>query len=738
MKKLKEDKSFWSLILFNFSIIAWVVFVWLLMFYYDKSFVIWFVRLTFVSASIAVVSFIVFVRYSIKKRHDFFTRLVVFLSFPVVLLSLSEYLVKDVGFVESSRFVPVVFDDAAIFFVLYFIFAVMTLLVSFVEEKDKIKGLESLRLKYVAVGMALGGIIALFTNVIIPFFTGQSDTAQYGPLAISSISILTTYSFVGKRLFGIKFVISKVFFYITMILMPFSFIYLSLILYEILWGYRHTYETSLLFLLLSVIFVTVFSRAKDILEDRIFPSWAFKDFNPNQEREKFNREISTKLDIDKIGIYTILSFSKMYGLEKLGIVLFDKEMAKVMYKYLKGVDENRFSMRDLLQVIFYWDELEHSTVIVRNELMLQPRRNQRLNRILEFMNANDIEVILPLNRKVQLNGVILLGARENGRSYTMEEISFLESLILNLSVTFGRAILYHQVQEFNKTLQSKVNEQTKELQMKVKQLQEARKKEADMIDIMGHELRTPATVVKLNAELLEQFTDDVLNDRDKFELYIKRIKTAVENEIKLINTLLSSAKLEGDKIELNLEEVNIHEDIEMAIHGHEIDATQKGLELMDETTKDTPSVYADHARVIEVLNNLVDNAIKYTHKGSVRVKSSYDDDTVSISVVDTGQGIAQDELEKLGQKFYRIENYINEKEGKPDLVRPGGTGLGLYVTFGLIKKMGGDIKVNSEIDKGTDFTFTLPRYKGQNNGNKKSDSKDMFERLGLKRSTKTI
>jgi signal transduction histidine kinase len=294
-------------------------------------------------------------------------------------------------------------------------------------------------------------------------------------------------------------------------------------------------------------------------------------------------------------------------------------------------------------------------------------------------------------------------------------------------------LAYQELRNFNELLQQKVNEQTKELQAKVILLQEARRKERDMIDIMGHELRTPATIAKLNVELLHNLTDEIINNKDKFKLYVSRIQNAVENEIKLINTLLSSAKLEGNRIEINPEEVNVLDEIEMTMHGHEIDAQEKNLKLLNQARPETPTIYADHARVIEVLNNLVDNAIKYTKKGSITIGTEYDDNSVTVSITDTGEGIREEDLQKLGQKFYRIDNYLDDKEGRPDIIRPGGTGLGLYVAFGLIEKMGGNMQVKSVIDQGSSFSFTLPRYQGQVLMDKTRQSNNMFERLGLKR-----
>jgi len=184
---------------------------------------------------------------------------------------------------------------------------------------------------------------------------------------------------------------------------------------------------------------------------------------------------------------------------------------------------------------------------------------------------------------------------------------------------------------------------------------------------------------------------------------------------------------------LKLEEIDIVKEIEMAIVGHEFKAKEKGLGLVNSVLKDTPSIFADHARLIEVLNNLIDNAIKYTERGTVTIDSSFDEKMVYISVIDSGQGISEEDIANLGKKFFRVGNYLNKGEGKPDVVRPGGTGLGLYVTFGLVEKMGGKITVESKIGVGSTFTFSLPRYVGQDSGKVKSKTNNMFERLGLQR-----
>ncbi|MDD3663170.1 MAG: hypothetical protein PHT84_04865, partial [Candidatus Pacebacteria bacterium] len=642
IKKVQQNKPLSLLILFNLSVMVWVVLSGLLMHYYDADFVIWLVRFTFVSTTLAVVSFTVFIRHSIYRRFDSLTIAIILLAMPVIALSLSNYIVKDVDLSGSVQYVPVIFGDLAILFVVYFIFAVSGMLLSFWRKKGTIKGLESLRFKYVVMGMAIGGMFALVTNVIIPLITGKSDTAPLGPIAVSSISILTTYSYLENRLFGIKFLVSKIFYYILMTIIPFVFVYLSIMLRDLLKGTGDSFEYIVILLILSGLFAFLFIKVRESLSKYIFTSWSFKDFNPNSAQEQFNKDISVMLDMNKIGVHTVSTFAKMFDLDKVGIILFDKKLAMVRYRYIKGMDDRKFPMRDLLQVIYYWENFGHSSVLVRSELIALKYKDPRLERILQFMIVEGIEVILPLNRKVQLNGVILLGPKENGRPYTVEEISFLESLILNLSVSFGRALLYHEVEDFSRTLQKKVDEQTKELRIRMEHAEEMRQRERDLIDIMGHELRTPLTIAKNSIELIDMYKKSkkkkgVLKWDGNMQKQFEYIKSAIKREIAIVETLLSATKLDSKRMEVNLSEVDLVHVLETTRLGFEKEAIHKGLKfkIVYDKRKDW-KVKADSIRIQQVIDNFTSNAVKYTSKGSVRVSLKEEGKRIAVVVTDTG------------------------------------------------------------------------------------------------------
>lgn len=395
--------------------------------------------------------------------------------------------------------------------------------------------------------------------------------------------------------------------------------------------------------------------------------------------------------------------------------------------------KNKAPLQEYLSV---WQGLRSKIPIINREVLIESYFDKDNNKeitykLYNYLLENNINILIPVANQNSLVALIYIYNTE--RILNESDYNNLTLLANSVSVSMNRALLYRELQIFNQTLQQKVNEQTKELQIKVQELEEARRKEADMIDIMGHELRTPATIVKLNVDLLHNFIEKIPEDRESFTKYVTRIKDAVETEIKLINTLLSSAKLEGDKIEINPEKVDIYKEIDMALHGEERNAQEKNLEIVNLVSEHISPVFADRARTVEILNNLISNAVKYTEKGSVTVKAEEIENFIQISITDTGRGIPQEDISKLGTKFFRTKTYIQSEDlgDDIDIVRPGGTGLGLYVTFNLVKKMGGNISVQSEVGKGSTFTFTLPKYKDQDQLVHTHTSNNMFERLGL-------
>jgi two-component system phosphate regulon sensor histidine kinase PhoR len=318
-----------------------------------------------------------------------------------------------------------------------------------------------------------------------------------------------------------------------------------------------------------------------------------------------------------------------------------------------------------------------------------------------------------------------------------------------LSIAINRALLYSEVQQFNETLQEKVERATKELQQRYRELKQIRAKERDMMDIMGHELRTPLSIIKITLGALDMKVkkDPSEFGAETYKEYRPRLYEALDREIKLLETMLTSTKIDASRVELNLEDVNLTRVIEDAILSQKEKAEEKGLEIEAVDIPGDLHVYADKVRIAEVIDNFVSNAVKYTQEGHVEIHAEVVDKMVRVCVEDTGPGIPEEAMPRLGEKFFRVGQYINNgkdgenqadkdskktrKEKLNDIVRPGGTGLGLYVSFNLIKLMGGKVTVDSEVGKGSTFCFTVPKYTDQQKKNKTSKDKNLFARLNL-------
>lgn len=664
-----------------------------------------------------------------------------FSTLIVVLLGFTKYIVSEV--VLENGFSSIHFDWGIYFYLLHFLVFFLSFIYVLVYKFKKAKGIEKVQLQYILLGVVLTAIGALITNLILPIFFKVFYLSGYGPAFLVIFVGFTFISIVKHRLLGIRFLIGRILFFTALsfftIIWFFSFGWLT---QSFLGGLLST-KSVLLSFVVGPIFAYLFLRFSDYIKKYIEERFVYVQFHPSEVLSKFLKLTSTQLDMNKIAVYVVNTVKKFLNLEKVGILIFDKENSKVLYRKLIGFELT--GVRDLLQVINYWKDIGQDPVIVLDEVKkITPEegkdRKNRLERIIECMEKEKIAVILPLNRKVQLNGILIIGRKKDYNPFSVEDMNFLEDIISNASVAMGRAILYKEVQSFNSLLKVKVSEQTKDLKSKVNQLNESRRREHDMIDIMGHELRTPMTVIRNYYELIERlFENKNLRSKDtseKHDGYMKVIGENIKKEISLINVLLSATKLDDGHLQLNKEAVNIMDLIEDGILGHDGEAKEKGLYIKFQKPKDNlfPQVFGDKIRIHEIIDNLISNAIKYTNEGGLEIKLEDKKDFVKIIFSDTGEGIAQKDLKNIGKKFYRSNQYLTESKEKVHLVRPGGTGLGLFVTFGLIRAHGGKIDISSTLGKGSIFTITLPSMKKETPKieKKNDEKKDMFERLGLK------
>lgn len=602
--------------------------------------------------------------------------------------------------------------------------------VFFFRKSKNLVGYEKAQSRFYLIGVLLMLATIMILDYLIPLLNGDTQYYVYSPLAVIPFTVSVTYSIIENRFLRISSVIQK----LLKVFSDLVYIFSVLILYQSFLEsdvskWFNFYTGTILFIALAVLFYLVlFRNLVNFLLGVIVDNGGEKE----SAEKSFFKVSNNELSVERLVANLRRVIKSVFNISEIGILVYDKTTFEIEYEYHPFF--KNLTPDELLSAARYWDSISPGEILISDEIkrdtiLEDSKVSERILKVIEFMDENHISGIVPFNSRTELNGVVLLGYTEDKYPLTTNDITVLKRVVDGFSVSFGRAILYREVEEFNRTLKEQVTTQTKELKQKVEELEDARRKERDMLDIMGHELRTPATIVKLNVGLLEKYIN---SNPENFKRYLDRIKNSIENEIRLIDTLLSSAKLEGKKVEINKERISIPEQIETVLHGYEYQAESKGLKMISDVDEDTKDAYADKVRVVEILDNLISNAIKYTDEGSVIVKTESTDDYVKVSVIDSGKGIPEKEIPRLGTKFHRIENYITGEDSF-SIVRPGGTGLGLYVVFALVEMMGGKIWVHSQVDKGSTFSFTLPVYKGQRDDIIYTDDKNMFAKFGLKK-----
>lgn len=222
---------------------------------------------------------------------------------------------------------------------------------------------------------------------------------------------------------------------------------------------------------------------------------------------------------------------------------------------------------------------------------------------------------------------------------------------------------------------------------------------------ISHELRTPVTYLQGYSKVL---TDGLVNSDKERKQYLSIIYQESERLGHLINDLFDLSKMEEGQITLTMEWLDLKEIIKTTAHKVKLKAEKKGVSLQMDLHDSVPLIHGDRQRMEQILLNLLENAIRYTEKGSVLVRLTKQKETTILSVSDTGIGVPKDELPYIFERFYRVEKSRARKYG--------GTGLGLSIVKKYVEMQGGTVRVDSEPGAGTTFTVTFSHEKKQEKG----------------------
>ncbi|PCI29063.1 hypothetical protein COB52_02955 [Candidatus Kaiserbacteria bacterium] len=238
-----------------------------------------------------------------------------------------------------------------------------------------------------------------------------------------------------------------------------------------------------------------------------------------------------------------------------------------------------------------------------------------------------------------------------------------------------------------------------ELNRAYAKLEELGQLKSDFVSVVAHQLRTPLSVTKWSLDMLWEISKKTLTP-DEVRVLL-RGKESNERMIRLVDNLLNVDLHEVGKVQYSFNSMSLIEQTESVVEQLMPVATKRNITLTLTSEEGIPNINGDDEKLSSVIQNLIENALKYTPKGgSVSVEVIKKEEKVVVSVKDTGIGIPKAEKDQLFKKFYRGENAIK--------TITEGSGLGLFIAQKIIRRHGGKIWFESEVGNGATFYFTIP------------------------------
>jgi signal transduction histidine kinase len=445
-------------------------------------------------------------------------------------------------------------------------------------------------------------------------------------------------------------------------------------------------------------------RAYDEL-DRTARALIRTDFQLHRANERFDQQISQLHALHRIGssinstfdLEIILSamsdsMAKDLDFEKSGIVFLDKSSRKPLQSAYTGFSAAEYrhfldNFEDLLLPALQQDDVYLQTI----QFAVAPWA-----KFLASLSAASL-LLLPMRIKSRLIGFIV-GVRTGVTiKLSDSERRFYAMYSSQASAAIENARLYEALGQANLTLEENVQERTKNLVEANERLRELDQVKSNFISLVSHELRTPLTAIKGFIVTLFHYDKEI--SEEKRHLYLGVLNEETDRLTRLITELLDISRIESGRIDILWRAVPLPQLVQRVFDTLAIRAG--GVKLVKNFAADFPEVVADPDKLEQVFMNIVGNALKYSPpNGSVVVTGGRREGGIILEVQDEGPGVAFSDLEKVFDKFYRLDNDTNRKNP--------GTGLGLPICRALINLHGGKIWLESETGKGCRFLFTLP------------------------------
>lgn len=572
---------------------------------------------------------------------------------------------------------------------------------AFMRKRRRARGTTRTQFDLLLLASFLNWIIVPITNFLITPVYKTTFFIEAGPIYTLLFASIIAYAIISQKLFDIRFAVARGVAYV-----------LSLGFLALIYGLPVFVVSALLSaagielgvverwlyigfaLITALLFPTIrnyFSR----LTNKIF----YQDiYEPQNLLNDLNSSLVSLLDIEPIIKNTALLLEHYIKPE---FVAFYIDNPKSSSHQPGQVFSTNSLGRDRTEAIYKFAKEFPSGVV---EFPLSEGVSAKQKQMATELNVEVIARLPALEKDKNPVGSIVFGQKKSSNTYNSQDIKTLKIISDELVIAIQNALRFEEIQQFNITLQEKVDDATKQLRNANEKLIALDQSKDEFISMASHQLRTPLTSVKGYVSMvLEGDVGKITAGQRKL---LDQAYLSSQRMVYLIADLLNVSRLKTGKFIIEAQPTNLADLVATELEQLQETAASRKLTLEYDKPKDFPVLNLDDTKIRQVVMNFADNAIYYTPAGGhIKVAVTDTGESIEFTVTDDGIGVPKSEQHNLFNKFYRAGN---AKKARPD-----GTGLGLFMAKKVVIAQGGNIIFKTKEGKGSTFGFSFEKKKLQ-------------------------
>jgi signal transduction histidine kinase len=658
-------------------------------------------RLTFfggVAAGYSILLFISNFPITTTFKSKIYFRLNKLYALALIPIIFSPYFISSVsdtevnGTITTGKLYPL--------FLLYAVYAVVLIAVSIVWQTRHSKTfVEKQQVSVISWGIIGYVVLAVSSNILLPLVINDWSSSRFGPVFTLFLVGMVAYTIAKHRLFDIRLVVVRSLGYILSLTTIAGVSFFGLTYLTSFFDKANVSEEirRAVFVSLTLILAISYQPFKSLF-DKLTNKIFYKDaYDPQQLLDGLNKTLISTIEIKSLSYWVSEIIAE--SLKAEFCILEIKQVGTRIDHIVGSQKKVSINLTDVENIQKLASGL-HQKIIVTDELETGKEA------LIKLLRDNNIAVLARLtndpNRTAGGLGYLILGNKKSGNPYSSQDKQILEIIADELVIAVQNALRFEEIQNFNLTLQEKVDNATRQLRRTNEKLKQLDETKDDFISMASHQLRTPLTSVKGYVSMVLDGDAGKITAQQK--KLLDQAFTSSQRMVYLIADLLNVSRLKTGKFIIQPVLTNLADVVESEMMQLTETAKGRNLELAYVKPKNFPQLMLDETKVRQVIMNFADNAIYYTPAGGhIRIELEDTPHTIEYRVVDDGIGVPKNEQHHLFGKFYRAGN---AKKARPD-----GTGLGLFMAQKVIVAQGGAVIFNSQEGKGSTFGFSFPKAK---------------------------